>query len=166
MKHIFKLFSIVPFLGCAVPTVDAVDQAEETVQIGLLLDGLHEAAANAQGEDYFNCFHEDGVFIGTDKTEYWTIDEFKAYADPHFSKGTGWAYRSTERHIVVGPDGQSAWFYEKLVNDKYGDTRGSGALIKEEGRWQILQYVLSFSIPNAMAGDISAQIRQADSPEK
>ena len=40
----------------------------------------------------------DAVFIGTDAGERWTIDEFEAYAEPHFSAGRGWTYRRTPHH--------------------------------------------------------------------
>ena len=126
---------------------------QELATIHAVLDGFHKAASQADGEQYFGYFHEDGVFIGTDKTERWTVEAFKAFAEPYFSQGRGWTYISQARHISVSDDGNTAWFDEALHNENYGNTRGSGALVKQGHEWKITQYVLSFPIPNAVAKD-------------
>ena len=33
--------------------------------------------------------------------------------------------------------------------------RGSGVLIKDNGKWQIVQYVLSMTVPNDLANDVT-----------
>ena len=48
----------------------------------LLLDGLHQDAHEGNFQDYFARYAKNAVFLGTDKTERWTIEEFKAYAKP------------------------------------------------------------------------------------
>ncbi len=35
--------------------------------------------------------------------------------------------------------------------------RGSGVLIKDNGKWQIVQYVLSMTVPNDLANDVTKQ---------
>ena len=119
--------------------------------IDSLLHGFHSAASKANGEAYFGFFHEEGVFIGTDRSERWTVKEFKAFCAPYFAKGKGWTYHSRERNIMLSPGGQAAWFDEQLYNEKYGNTRGSGALVKIGAEWKLTQYVLSFPIPNDVA---------------
>ena len=49
-------------------------------EINTLLDGLHEDAHKGNYESYFKRYTSDAVFLGTDKTERWTIKEFRAYA--------------------------------------------------------------------------------------
>lgn len=115
------------------------------------LDDFHLAAAQADGERYFGHFTADAVFLGTDAGERWTLEEFQAYAEPHFSQGRGWTYVASERNIRLGPQGDVAWFDERLQNEKYGETRGSGVLTLEEGAWKIAQYNLTFPIPNDLA---------------
>jgi len=44
------------------------------VAINSLIDGLHKDAAAARFENYFERYTDDAVFLGTDKTERWTID--------------------------------------------------------------------------------------------
>jgi len=134
------LLLLAPLLGTQVTPMTAIDR---------ILDDFHDAAAKADGARYFAHFTADATYVGTDPTERWTVAQFKAYAEPHFSQGKGWTYTSKARHIHLGPDGRTAWFYERLHNTKYGETRGSGVLINLDGRWRIAQYVLSFPIPNA-----------------
>ena len=136
--------------------------ASEKSEITTLLDKFHTAASQADSESYFKTFHPDGVFIGTDKTERWTLSEFKAYAQPYFSKGKGWTYDSKKRHVMVASTGLSAWFDEELFNEKYGNTRGSGTLIKENGVWKLMHYVLSFPIPNAAVSKVVPLIQEQE----
>ncbi|MFK7927260.1 MAG: nuclear transport factor 2 family protein [Myxococcota bacterium] len=119
-----------------------------------VLDTLHAAATQANEETYFSLFRPDGVFIGTDATERWTVSEFKAFAKPHFETAPAWAYTPVAREVHFGPKGRVAWFHETVRHARYGDVRGSGVLTREGSDWRITQYVLSFPIPNAVAGDV------------
>lgn len=124
------------------------------------LDTLHAAAARADEAAYFELYTPDAVFLGTDATERWTLDEFKAYAKPHFAAGRGWTYTVIERRVTLGPDGQTAWFDERLQNAKLGECRGSGVLVHGDGdRWRIAQYNLTIPIPNELAEEVAGRIR-------
>lgn len=124
-----------------------------------VLDALHDAASKADGKRYFDLFTIDAVFLGTDETERWPIDEFKTYAMKRFETGTGWTYtlKPGTRHIVV--EGNIAWFDELLENAKYGTCRGSGVLRKSGEHWKIVQYNLTFTVPNEAAADVVKVIR-------
>jgi len=135
--------------------------ADDRVEIGAVLDRFHGAAAKAQFEPYFALFTADGVFIGTDASERWTVAQFKAYAKPHFDKGRGWTYTQAERHISLAPDGSHAFFDELLDNASLGRCRGTGVLRKEAGHWKIAQYHLTIPVPNALADSVVKQIRSA-----
>lgn len=124
------------------------------------LDALHAAAARADEAAYFKLYTPDAVFLGTDATERWTLEEFKAYAKPHFAAGRGWTYTVIERHVTLGPDGQTAWFDERLQNAKLGECRGSGVLVHgDDDCWRIAQYNLTIPIPNELAENVAGQIR-------
>jgi len=128
-----------------------------------VLDDFHRAASEADGPRNFGHFAEDGVFVGTDATEVWTVEAFKAYAAPFFSKGKGWTYhpdRST-RLVRYGADRKTAWFYETLRHEKYGVLRGSGAMVRVGKAWKISQYILSFAVPNGVAKDVVERIKRA-----
>ena len=67
-----------------------IDTPALEAQINDLLDGFHHAAATADGADSFNRFAADGIFMGTDASERWTVAEFKTYAKPSFTRGRDW----------------------------------------------------------------------------
>ena len=128
-----------------------------------VLDDFHDAASKADGEEYFALFSHDAVFFGTDATERWPIEEFRRYAMARFETGRGWTYRATGRHVFVADEGATAWFDERLHNDKYGECRGTGVLVKRMGVWRIAQYNLTIPIPNEIALDVVRMIRTAGS---
>ena len=129
------------------------------------LDDFHDAAAQADGDRYVAHFTPDGVFVGTDPGEVWTVQAFKAYAAPHFSKGKGWTYVPDKTRRRIRVQGEVAWFYEPLTHARYGELRGSGVLLRRNGRWHIAQYVLSFSVPNDAASEVISRIKGKPSPE-
>lgn len=124
------------------------------------LDAFHLAASKADGKTYFSLFAPEGVFIGTDSTERWTVEEFKKYAEPHFSKGKGWTYLSKKRNVDLSPKGEIAWFDEILENANYGICRGSGVLRKVGSQWKVSQYHLTIPIPNDLADKVVKLIRE------
>ena len=153
--------------ACAAPTEDApaaappVDTAAETEAVDQVLSDLHRLAAEADFDAYFRLFTEDAVFMGTDATERWSIPDFQGYAIPaDGSPPRGWEYAMTERHIYLDADGNTAWFDERLDNANYGETRGTGALIKTGEGWKITQYNLTIPVPNELARELVAQIRE------
>ena len=131
-----------------------VERAAHAVAVAAVLDDLHDAADKADEERYFSLFTPGAIFIGTDTTERWTVAEFRAYAKEPFQRESAWTYEPIERHVRLSLDGQVAWFDERLVNAKYGETRGSGVLVLVGEDWRIAHYVLSFAIPNDVAGEV------------
>ncbi|MFC3069847.1 nuclear transport factor 2 family protein [Phenylobacterium soli] len=140
----------------------------EPMAVSGVLDAFHAAAARADGKAYFDLFTPDAVFIGTDAAERWGVEAFRAYAEPMFAKGQGWTYRPRSRHVVIAdiPCGCIAWFDELLDSDSYGTTRGTGVLRKTRAGWKIAQYAMTFPIPNALAKDMTGQIRAYEAKAK
>ena len=99
-------------------------------------------------------------FLGTDKTERWTIEEFKAYAKPAFADGHGWTYTVVERNWEG--DGNTRWFDEILFNEKLGNCRGTGVVQLINGEWKIAHYALTMLVPNAIAAKVGLQTQEAD----
>lgn len=126
--------------------------------VGAVLDDWHQAASVADGDRYFGHFAPGGVFLGTDDGERWTVTEFRDYAAPHFSKGRGWTYTPSARHVAFG-GGRVAWVDEKLDNDHYGRLRGTAVLVLRRGAWKIAHYSMSFPVPNEVTKDVVAVIR-------
>ena len=116
-------------------------------KINTTLDSWHKAAANAEFDNYFSYMTSNGVFIGTDATENWQLDAFKAFSKPYFDKGKAWSFTSLQRNIYFDKTQNTAWF-DELLDTQMKICRGSGVLIKEGKNWKIAHYVLSMTIPN------------------
>ncbi|MCG9697222.1 nuclear transport factor 2 family protein [Shewanella sp. Isolate11] len=118
-----------------------------------VLDNLHLYAAQADWDNYFALYGENAIFIGTDASEYWKMDQFEEYARPT----KGWHYTLIERKTVR--HGNVIVFDELLDSKSYGISRGTGSLLLTDKGWKIIQYHLSFPIPNDVAKKITSQIK-------
>ncbi|MXX97361.1 MAG: nuclear transport factor 2 family protein [Rhodothermaceae bacterium] len=45
-----------------------------------------------------------------------------------------------------------------LVNEKYGEVRGTGALVLQDDSWRIVQYHLTVPVPNDLLGTVVEMI--------
>jgi hypothetical protein len=127
-------------------------------RVGAVLDDWHQAASVADEARYFGHFAPNGVFMGTDGTERWTVQEFRAWAKPQFQRKSAWSFQARDRHVDFSADGKTAWFDEMLDTPNLGVCRGSGVLVLLAGTWKIAQYNLSVPIPNAIVDGIVKQI--------
>ena len=159
MNNWLKLISASVLLMVLSTSVAADGVAKNESRVAAVLDDLHDAASKADYDRYFGLYATDAIFLGTDATERWSIDEFKAYARPSFEQGRGWTYVPTSRWVSVSADGNTAWFDETLENASYGECRGSGVLVNKDGRWLITQYNLTIPIPNALANEFADRIK-------
>ncbi len=120
---------------------------DEAAAIGGLLDAWHRAAATADEAAFFGSMTADGIYLGTDASERWLRDELRFWAKAAFERDTAWAFTPSERQIYFAPNGQTAWFEEKL-DTWMGTCRGSGVLSKTEDGWKIRHYNLAVLVPN------------------
>jgi len=127
-------------------------------QIAAVLDDWHQAASVADEARYFGHFAPNGVFMGTDATERWTVTEFREWAKARFKQKSAWSFTARNRHIEFSVDRKTAWFDEMLNTPNLGVCRGSGVVVLLGGKWKIAQYNLSVPIPNAMVDGIVKQI--------
>jgi SnoaL-like domain len=127
-------------------------------QIAAVLDDWHQAASVSDEARYFGHFAPNGVFMGTDPTERWTVAQFREWAKPRFQKKSAWSFTARARHIEFSADRKTAWFDEMLNTLDLGVCRGSGVVVLLGGTWRIAQYNLSVPIPNAMVDGIVKQI--------
>lgn len=154
MRRLLLLPILFLGLGCAAPP-----PAPSEADVAAVLDALHRNASEANYEAYFALYTDDAVFLGTDASERWPIEDFKTYTAARFAEGTAWTYHMLDRHIEFGPDGKTAWFDETLTNENLGRTRGSGVLLLQDGAWRIAQYNLTILVPNDLARGFAAEIR-------
>jgi ketosteroid isomerase-like protein len=153
-----------PALASACRSAQPLGEADfddpERQAIEHMLDDFHLAASEADGERYFGHMSEDMIFLGTDASERWTKTQFHAYAIDHFNRGRGWTYRPLERHVFFGPGPDTAWFDERVHNEKYGECRGTGALRKIDDVWYLSQYNLTIPVPNDLAPELMRLIKE------
>jgi hypothetical protein len=71
--------------------------------------------------------------------------DFQEFAKPYFDKGKAWNFTVLERHIYFDQSKKTAWF-DELLNTQMKICRGSGVLVKIDGKWKIKHYVLSMTI--------------------
>lgn len=133
--------------------------ATQAADVSRVLDGWHKAAAAADEARYFGYAAPDFVFLGTDASERWDLASFRAFSHPYFAKGKAWTFIPHDRHVNFSPDGNVAWFDEKLDSATYGECRGSGVLRRIHGDWKIAQYNLTIPLPNALAKTVVQMIR-------
>ena len=137
-----------------------IDASNQYTEIDSLLDGLHKDAHEGNYQAYFDRFSSDAVFLGTDKTERWTVSDFKEYAKPAFADGHGWTYEVEERNWEGG--GNTYWFDEVLFNEKLGNCRGTGVVTMVNGKWKIAHYALTMLVPNSIASDVGLMTQKAN----
>lgn len=115
--------------------------------LGALIDAWHRAAATADEEGFFGRMTPESVYIGTDASERWKRDELRAWAEKAFDRDSAWDFTPADRHIIIGDDGRTAWWDEKL-DTWMGTCRGSGVLVNTPGGWKIQHYHLAVTVPN------------------
>lgn len=146
------------FVAFFMVSISLFSQTTDKEVINNVLDGWHKDAANADFESYFGKMTEDGVFLGTDATENWQNDEFRAFSKPYFDRGKAWSFTAVERNIYVDESGEFAWF-DELLDTQMKICRGSGVLKKINGQWKIAHYVLSIAVPNEFVDEL-VQIKE------
>ncbi|MBP8943758.1 MAG: nuclear transport factor 2 family protein [Saprospiraceae bacterium] len=120
--------------------------------IAKFLDKWHYDAATSNAAAYFGAMTPDGVFLGTDATERWTRDEFRAWAQSTFDARKGWKFTASKRNVSFANEDTIAWFDEELATSM-GPCRGSGVLVKTSDGWKIKQYNLTVLVPNEKLPD-------------
>jgi len=120
---------------------------EATSEISTLLNNWHKAAATADEKIFFGSMDSSAVYLGTDKTEYWTKQEFEKWSKKYFDQDKAWDFTPHDRHIYFSKDSQYAWF-DELLDTWMGVCRGSGVLTKEKSEWKLLHYNLAVTVPN------------------
>lgn len=139
-----------------------IAQQDDRKGVDELINKWHKAASEADFETYFKILADDGVFIGTDASENWQNDDFRAFSKPYFDRGKAWSFTTIERNIYINESGNFAWF-DELLDTRMEICRGSGVLQKEDGKWRIKHYVLSITIPNEDVDHVSELKKEKDS---
>lgn len=142
--NLLLLFSIFPVFTAQ----------NETKVIDSFMTQWHQSAAQANFDAYFGAMHKNAVYMGTDATERWNKKEFESFAKPYFDRKKAWNFKALKRNVNFSKDGKTAWI-DELLDTQMKICRGSGVLVLENGKWQIIQYVLSMTVPNDISGEVT-----------
>jgi len=158
-----KLPAIALAILVAVPIAAGIDRNEDAVrEIEVALTDFHAAAAEPDADRYLAYLAPDAVFFGTDPAERWTRDEYVELVRPLLEQGVQIVNRPVEQNVFVSDDGNMAWFDETLDKPKYGEMRATGVLRRTDDGWKLVQFHLTFPIPNEIVTDVVKLRRAAE----
>ncbi len=146
----YKLLFLLALSCTHTPNIETIqfnaDQEKEIIHS--FLNDWHQAAAVADEDVFFSSIKDGGIYLGTDKTERWTKEEFMDWGMKYFTeRDTAWAFTPFDREIYFSENGKTAWFEEQL-DTWMGNCRGSGVLEKDSLEWKIAHYNLAVTIDN------------------
>lgn len=140
------------------------DDASLKRQVNAFVDEWHDDAAHARLA-YFDKIAPDGIYIGTDKTELWRRDEFKAWARRFFERKSAWSFKAVRRNVYFSPDKSVIWFDEILDTPNMGPCMASGVIRRSARGLEIVHYQLSMAVPNEVGGQVTRLIKEFESKQ-
>jgi len=146
-------------------SANAATDAALTKQVNAFVDGWHDDAANTRMA-YFDKIAKDGVYIGTDRTELWTRDEFKAWSSKYFEAKSAWTFKATRRNVYASADKSLIWFDELLDTKNMGHAMASGVIRKTKTGFEIVHYQLSLAVPNGVVDQVTGIIAEHEKTAK
>ncbi|MBC3935747.1 nuclear transport factor 2 family protein [Undibacterium rugosum] len=152
------------FANTAVIALPARTASQLQEEVNRFLNEWHDDAAHSR-LSYFDKMTPDAVYIGTDKTERWTLDEFKTWAKPHFARPSAWAFKVNQRHLQMTEDQSVIWFDEQLTT-AMGLCQASGVIRNTPQGLKIAHYQLSLAVPNELVDYLGKAVRQWESSGK
>ncbi|WP_229415830.1 nuclear transport factor 2 family protein [Pseudoduganella armeniaca] len=156
------LLLAMPVAAAEPPATTAVaPDAAFVRQVNAFLDGWHDDAAHTRPA-YFDKIAPQGVYIGTDKSEIWTRDQFKAWARPFWERKKAWAFTAQQRNVYYSPDRRYVWFDEQL-STQMGTCQASGVLRNTGDGFLVEHYQLSLAVPNALNAGFAKAIAEYES---
>jgi len=144
---------------CMLGTAHAATDGALTRDVNAFLDGWHQDAANTR-MSYFDKIAQDGVYIGTDRTEVWTRDEFRKWSKPYFDAKKAWTFKATKRNVYASNDKSLIWFDEQLHTENLGPCVASGVIRKTRTGFEIVHYQLAIAVPNDVVKPVTGIIAE------
>lgn len=117
-------------------------------ELNAYMDQWHKDAANAEFEKFFDFMSTDFIYLGTDPEERWTKTEFGEFCKPYFDSKNTWDFKPNWRNWYMNDREDVAWF-EESIDTWMEECRGSGVLLKSNGKWQLAHYNLTVLIENS-----------------
>lgn len=157
MNRLLSLCALCLGLLAAPLSAHAATDPALTQQVNAFMDGWHDDAAHTRMA-YFDKIARDGVYIGTDRKELWTRDEFKAWSAKYFDAKSAWTFKATRRNVYASADRSLIWFDELLDTQNMGPCMASGVIRKTKDGFEIVHYQLSLAVPNEVVDQVTGLI--------
>jgi ketosteroid isomerase-like protein len=119
----------------------------DTDSLNSFMDSWHLAAAQADAERFFGMMAEDGIYIGTDKTERWLRDELREWSTKAFERESAWTFTSKERNWQIH-EKEGFAIADELLDTWMGPCRATAVIRLKNEHWEIIHYQLSVTIDN------------------
>ena len=160
MKKLIILICIL-FISAGASAQAGSSDAAYRKQINAFIDEWHDDAAHTRPA-YFDKIAPDGIYIGTDKTELWNREQFKAWAKRFFDRKSAWSFKPIKRNVYMSADGKFIWF-DELLDTQMGVCRASGVMRKTDTSFEIQHYQLSIAVPNEVADKVTKLVKEHES---
>lgn len=147
MKKTVIFFAIIFAFSSCCEKPKPLDKDKLTVDLNVLVDNWHQAAAIADEDVFFGTLDSNAVYLGTDPEERWLKQEFMDWGMKYFQRDTAWAFTPYNRIWEFTEDYKYAWF-DELLKTHMGICRGSGVIVNINGNWKIKHYNLALTLPN------------------
>lgn len=160
MKQLLATFAffLTSLLGGMAAAQSTGSDAAFRQQINSFMDQWHKDAAAADPV-YFDKMAANGIYIGTDKSEIWTRDQFKAWATPFFDRKKAWSFTAMKRNVYFSADKKYIWFDEQL-DTQMGICQASGVIHHTAAGFEIEHYQLSLAVPNPLMDQFTKAVRE------
>ena len=142
-------------------TPPAPSDADFTARVNAFVNEWHDDAAHARPA-FFDKIANDGIYIGTDKTERWTREVFRQGAKAAFARPVAWAFTPLHRNVQFSPDRRFIWFDEQ-VRSSMGILQASGVMRPTASSFEIVHYQLSIAVPNDVIPQVTGAIKAFES---
>jgi hypothetical protein len=124
------------------PQTEAVDKEAVKKEIAAVIDKVYSFFDNHEIEPYAALLSDDGLFTGTDKTEFWNKESLlKVQKEMLVIPDFKFTFMLTKRVIRVADDGKSALVIDQIENTPvFGPdmpVRLTSLIIKTENGWKI-----------------------------
>jgi ketosteroid isomerase-like protein len=126
-------------------------------ELSTLIRDWYYSASEGRMDQFLSFFAQDArvVYFGTDPDEQWYgYEQIHSFFEDLFRTYGKWTIMS--KNLVVQQLAEAAIFSDEVeLSARYGessiaqDARMTGALIRENGQWKIVQAHFSFGVPNS-----------------
>jgi ketosteroid isomerase-like protein len=126
-------------------------------ELSTLIRDWYYSASEGKMDQFLSFFAQDerAVYFGTDPDEQWYgSEQIRSFFEDLFRTYGKWTIMS--KKLVVQQLGEGAIFSDEVeLSARYGessiaqDARMTGALIRQNGQWKVIQAHFSFGVPNS-----------------